>query len=227
MKWLGRLLGRSNLALDARESRRLAHWQAARRVDLNLPLSHARLVVVDVESSGLDLNRDRLISIGAVAIEGGRIVLADTLDVVLQQPSESSRDNILIHGIGAGAQLSGVRAADALLGFLEWVGNAPLLAFHADFDQGMVDKSLRATLGVRFNHEWADLARIAPAVCPEWASRCKSLDQWTAKFGISNFARHSALADALATAQLFQALRPRLESRRLTTFRALQSVCPR
>ncbi|MEY3200503.1 MAG: hypothetical protein RIR70_53 [Pseudomonadota bacterium] len=227
MTWLPHFLRRPRPALDAPQAARLAAWKASRRVDLTAPLSQSRLVVVDVESSGLDLHADRLISIGAVAIEGARIVLADSFDVVLRQDAASSRDNILIHGIGGSAQQSGMAPTAALLDFLEYVGSAPLLAFHAPFDQGMVDKALRDTLQLRFNHEWADLAPIARAACPQAPARFASLDDWTAHFCIDNIARHSALGDALASAQLFLALIPALRSKNLHTFRALQDLSRR
>jgi DNA polymerase-3 subunit epsilon len=49
---------------------------------------------------------------------------------------------------------------------------------------------------------WVDLAWLAPALLPERALSCKGLDAWLKAFGIANFKRHDALADAFATAQL-------------------------
>lgn len=223
MKWLKDLLGGGS-ALDEAQAARLAAWRGRARFKLDTPLADARLVVVDVESSGLDLNRDRLLAIGAVAIEGGRVVLADSLDIVLRQELASSHDNILIHGIGGQAQCAGKDRVEALLDFLDYLGASPLIAFHAAFDRGMIDKALRTNLGLRLDREWVDLAHIAPALHPDLANRCRTLDQWTAHFGIDNFARHSALADALATAQLLLALMPGLQRKNLGTFRALRDL---
>ena len=52
------------------------------------------------------------------------------------------------------------------------------------------------------DNAWLDLAAIAPVVFPEHARHARTLDDWTRLFGIPNHARHNALADALATAQL-------------------------
>ena len=61
---------------------------------------HQRWVVVDVETSGMDVTNDALISIGAVAIVDGRVVPGDSLEIVVKQATASSRENILVHGDG-------------------------------------------------------------------------------------------------------------------------------
>jgi DNA polymerase-3 subunit epsilon len=181
-------------------------------------------VVVDVESSGLNISRDHLIAIGAVAVVNGRVQLDDSLEIVLQQAQVSAKDNILIHGIGGTAQREGVAPADALLTFLEYLGKDPLIAFHVAFDESMISRALKAFLGLNFRHEWADLAYIAPALYPQLARSHRSLDDWMRLFQISNYARHNALADALSTAELLLALRQKLEARDAASLRGLKAL---
>lgn len=203
---------------------RLRAWQMCDATDLNVPFSAARLVVVDVETTGLDLNRDHLIAIGACALEGGKVTLADSFEVVLRQTQASSKDNILIHGISGEVQREGVAPVEALLAFLDFLGNSPLVAFHVTFDQTMIRRAMRTHLGLDFKHPWLDLAYVMPGLMPEYARRYRALDDWSAHFQIGNFARHSALADALATAQLFQCALPLAESKRCGTYRSLQDL---
>jgi DNA polymerase-3 subunit epsilon len=167
-------------------------------------VAHSRLVVVDVETSGLNLQHDKLISIGAVAVVNGRIALGDSYYVVLQQQSASEKGNILLHGIGTSEQLDGVPPADALLDFLEFLGKAPLIAFHVTFDETMIRRAMSEYLGFSFKHPWLDLAYVMPSLNPPLARKYHALDDWIGHFGIRNDVRHNALADALATAQLFQ-----------------------
>lgn len=208
MKLIDRLLRRAPAALlSEAEAARLAAWRQHSPVDVNCVLDRARLVVVDVESSGLDVKRDRLIAVGAVAVTGGRIDLADSLDIVLRQEEVSDRDNILVHGIGGQAQRAGVPPVQALLAFLDYLGPAPLVAFHVAFDAAMIGRAMRQYLGFRFEPFWVDLAYVAPALYPREARYRRTLDDWLERFGIGNYARHNALADALATAELMLALR--------------------
>src|SRR5574340_299207 len=166
MSWLGQLLG-TKPELTTQQAERLAAWQAKTTPRYDRPLGESRYVVVDVESSGLNVSRDRLIAIGAVAVARGTVQLSDSLEIVLQQQRISEKDNILIHGIGGTAQREGVPPADALLAFLEYLGKDPLVAFHVAFDEPMIRRAMKAFLGLDFRHAWVDLAYVAPALHPQ------------------------------------------------------------
>lgn len=215
---------RRNVTLDASAAGRLAAWQALPSLPLTAPFESGRYVVVDVESTGLDLNRDRLIAIGAVVVEGGKVVLRESFEIVLRQDKVSTKDNILIHGIGGEAQREGVAPVDGLLDFLEFLGKMPLVAFHVTFDQTMIRRALKDYLDLDFKHPWLDLAYVMPGLLPEYARRYRALDDWSGYFRISNYARHSALADALATAQLMLAALPLAKSKKSLTYKNLQDL---
>lgn len=221
-KLAGFLVGGAQL--DERQRQRLSAWQALPPVARNLPFDSARCVVVDVESSGLNLMEDRLISIGAVAVVGGKVALGDSFYAVLQQATVSDKPNILLHGIGGTAQAGGKPAADALLDFLEYLGRDPLVAFHVTFDQTMIGRAMRQYLGLNFRHRWSDLAYLMPALNPALAARHRSLDDWAGCFGIGNDARHNALADALVTAQLLQVCLSQCGGRNIADFAGLRDL---
>jgi DNA polymerase-3 subunit epsilon len=205
MKWLDRWL-RKRVALPDAAMARLAVWRALPEPDLDAVPLNGRCVVVDVESSGLDVRSDHLIAIGAIAVEHARIGIDSGFSVVLRQEVASDDANILVHRIGGSAQTGGIEPVEALLAFLDYIGKAPLVGYHAPFDEIMIANATRHYLGEPFRRTWIDLADLAPALCTEIAPKPKDLDGWTAAFGIANFARHNALADALATAQLHLAL---------------------
>jgi DNA polymerase-3 subunit epsilon len=223
MNWLHRFFG-GKPDLTPEQARRLAAWQALPSPRHDRELDESRYVVVDVESSGLNISRDRLIAIGAVAVANGRIRLDDSFEIVLQQARVSEKDNILIHGIGGTAQREGMPPADALLAFLEYLGKDPLVAFHVAFDESMISRAMKTFLGLNFRHAWADLAYVAPALHPQLARRYRTLDDWMGLFRISNYARHNALADALSTAELLLALRPGMEARDAASFAGLKGL---
>ncbi len=164
-----------------------------------------RWVVLDVETSGLDIDNDRLLSIGAVAIHGDRIVLADSFEIFIRAERASDRANVLVHGIGAEAQIGGIEPVPAMRAFLDFVGTAPLAAFHVSFDRGFLARAARAWVGLKLDNPWLDLAELAPALLPQ--VKAKALDDWLAYFDISVDQRHDAACDALATAMLLLRLR--------------------
>ncbi len=223
MHALGRWFGRRP-RLSEEERHRLDAWEALPRQALDVPLSETRCVVVDVETSGLNLMEDRLISIGAVAVANGKVELGDSFYVVLQQLAASGKKNILLHGITTTAQLEGEPPVDALLAFLDYLGKSPLIAFHVSFDETMIRRALREYLGISFRHPWLDLAYVMPGLNPPLARRCHALDDWVGQFGIRIDARHNALADALATAQLFQVAQAQAGKKRITDLAGLRDL---
>jgi DNA polymerase III subunit epsilon len=188
--------------LSPQQAERLASWRMLPEVERTVAFDCTRFVVVDVETTGLNLMTDTLISIGAVAVVNGRIALDDSFSVVLQQRESSRKENILIHGISGSEQREGVLPADALLAFLEYLGKSPLVAFHVAFDETMIKRALRQYLGISFKRPWLDLAYVLPALYPDLTRNHRALDDWSNHFDIRNDDRHNAVADALATAQL-------------------------
>jgi len=192
----------------------------ARRID---DPAAVRWVVVDVETSGFDPTSDRLIAVGGVAMHAnGHVLPGDSLEIVYRQKSASSKDNILVHGIGVDAQAKGADPAEATSAFLDFVGLCPILAFHAPFDRGFLARAVRIFVNQPFDNPWLDLAELAPALEP--AANAKALDEWLTRYGIAVSARHSAAADAFATALLAAKLLPEARRQGARDFNALQRL---
>ncbi|MFO3673355.1 3'-5' exonuclease [Pseudomonas protegens] len=165
-------------------------------------LREQRWVVVDVEATGLNLNRDQVLSIGAVVIEDGAIDFSQQFERTLQREGHKLSPSVLIHGLGPSAIAAGCDPVEALLDFMEFVGDSPLLAFHAPFDQHMLGRALKDSLGYRLQHSFLDVADMAPLLCPQAQIREAGLDDWVRWFNLQVVERHNAAADALATAEL-------------------------
>jgi DNA polymerase-3 subunit epsilon len=222
MNWLRRWLG-AGRRLEPAVAAAIERHAALPSPDRRAPLSGLRLVVADVETSGLDVSRDHLISIGAVAVRDGLIRFGDAFTVVLRQQAPSGRDNILLHGIDGTAQLGGQQPARALAAFLDYAGGSPLVGFNAGFDRIMIERAMRGALGYRPRWTWLDLAQIAPALLTEHAA-ASGLDDWLRAYGIDNAARHDALADACATAYLLLVVLARARARGLASCAELAAL---
>ena len=183
-----------------------------------------RWCVVDVETGGLNAQRDPLLAIGAVAIEHGRIALDASLEVGLTQLQSTAAANILIHGISGSEQRAGQVPHEALLSWLEFAQGAPLVAFHAAFDQTVLQRAVREQLGLSIAAPWFDAAVVAPLLFPDVAPHCRHLDDWLAHFGIAVYARHGALADAYATAELWLVLLQAAQRDEITTAQQLRRL---
>ncbi len=172
------------------------------------PVDETRWVMLDVETSGLDPTRDRLLAIAAIGLRvdwGGKTLnvdIGDSFEVVLQQDQVSNKDNILLHGIGVQQQRDGMAPALALGAFRSFVGQSPLLAFHAAFDQTMIARYARLHLSADLPNPWLDLDHLCAVTFERVKAR--ALDEWLIHFGIRCLVRHQAAADTLAECELLQ-----------------------
>lgn len=206
------------------ESRRLESLKAIKPPSPRTPLDNLRWVVVDVETGGLNPRVDPLLSIGAVEILHGHINLGSGCEVRLRQETATSHDNILVHGLTDSQQLSGLPAREALLEYAEFSQATPRVAFHAAFDRDALNTAFEKELGWQPYFKWLDAAVIAPLLFPQHAANCRHLDDWLETLHIANFSRHSAVADAAATAQLWLILLDAARRQRLFTLKDLENL---
>ena len=133
-------------------------------------LRDQRWVVLDLETTGLNLSKDRVLSIGAVVIEDGAIDFSQQFERTLQCAELKLGPSVLIHGLGPSAIAAGSDPAEALLEFMEFVGDSPVLAFHAPFDQHMLGRA-------RLNRISASSAVASASALALWRSKTSSLNQ--------------------------------------------------
>lgn len=194
--------------------RNLPIFDSVRRLFSGTKPESRRWIVLDVETSGLNPYSDRLLAIAAVALELSSdfsrisILIGDSYEAVLKQDLPSNRDNILIHHIGAQAQSDGRPAVEVLEEFRQWVDHCPLLAFHAPFDEAIINRAY-SLFGLKgLQNEWLDIEALARVTGVNPSLR--SLDDWLNHFRIQCIVRHQAAADTFATAELFMCLWPHI-----------------
>jgi DNA polymerase-3 subunit epsilon len=193
-----RRLPTSDLALAARHD-----WSRLTPIRGSAALDSVRYVMVDTETGGLDPKRDRLIAIGACAVAAGALRVGESFAALLRQEQPSAVANVLIHGIGHGAQAAGQPPAEALAAYLRFARRDTLVGYHAPFDLLVVQRAVRDALGIAYRPACLDLALLLPALEAQPDSARWELDRWLARFRLRAFERHNALADAAATGELF------------------------
>ena len=141
------------------------------------------------------------------------------MELVLWQPVASTPENILVHGISGDQQRSGVQPDEALRLFSAFAGADTLVAYHADFDRQFLERA-----GCRMSRaSWIDAAWLVPALLNGQSGNRQSLDAWCAACGITHAARHNAVSDAFATAELLLILLERAARKGIQTVGALQA----
>ena len=129
--------------LNVEQQQRLTQLPGATPLS-DCSLREQRWVVVDLETSGLNLNKDQVLSIGAVVIEDGAIDFSQQFERTLHRPAQKTNPSVLIHGLGPDALAAGSAPATALLELLEFIGDSPVLA-----TPGAAVQALERVLAVR------------------------------------------------------------------------------
>jgi DNA polymerase III subunit epsilon len=178
----------------------------------DLPWRQASWCAVDLELTGLNPRKDRIISIGAVPIEGGRVLLGKGLYTLVRTTKRSEVGALLVHKLRAPDLIDAPpidQALDALFGVL--AGRVPV--FHtAAVEQAFLSK-LFARRGVQLPAA-ADtevLGRLWRLRRAGSAPPSLALAKLSTELGIAPEVPHHALADALTTAQAFVALATHLD----------------
>ena len=169
-----------------------------------------RYVVFDCETTGLDYKSDRILSIGAVAIQHNEIIVNDYLEVFLHQEVFKA-ETVPIHGILREGKEEKIVEAEAVIRFLEFVKDATLVGHHVDFDIEMINQSLaRLDLGKLKNQSMdTDIMYQKLKYLPY--EQHTSLDELCTIYKIKKSDRHTASGDAFITALLFLKLKRKLE----------------
>lgn len=188
MNWLARLIsGRSEPgALDGAVRQSIREWKELPEVDLGRPHFETRYTVVNTEASGLNLDHDTLLSVGAIVVDEGLIVPAESYYAELAPDP-----------------------AVTLANLLSFAGKGPLVVFSAAFNRTMLERAFETHLGFTPDLTWIDLYVLLPAVFGERIDHGARLADWMGSFDIETFQRHHALGDAWVIAQLLLAVQAR------------------
>jgi DNA polymerase-3 subunit epsilon len=137
------------------------------------------------------------------------ITPGDSFEIVIKPNTPvDDEDNILIHGIGMQRQELGVPGPQALTLLRDYLQDCPLLAFHAWFDQTLLERHYQSELGTQLPNPWLDIEKLCAVMQPN--TQAQDLDQWLAHFNIVCAARHEAASDAFAEAEVLQRIWPLL-----------------
>ena len=161
-------------------------------------------VIVDLETTGLNAKRDKIIEIGAVRIrENGERALFQTLIDPGIPLTETITD---LTGITDEMLFGQPLIEEVIDDFIDFMGDAVPLAHNASFDGAF----LEPYTGIP-KEEWLDTISLCKMAFPMLESY--ALVNLVEYFGIETSAHHRALADAEATADLFELIERDLKKR--------------
>jgi DNA polymerase-3 subunit epsilon len=175
---------------------------------------------LDFEATGLDFDRDRIISFGVVPVDDGRIELGRAVyELVDPGDVELSPESVTVHGLRP-VDVRGTNQADAARRALdEALAGRYLITWYAIVEATFLAK-LFATKAKPWLKRCIDVRVLVARLLGPNAGRM-TLEQAAERFGVPVASPHHALDDALVTAQLFLVTTAKLEADGVRTARDL------
>lgn len=187
------------------------------------PLIGLDVVVLDTETTGLDIRKDRVVQVGALRMEGIEIH-ADRrferlVDPGIPIPDISRR----VHGLGDEDVRGAAGFAEVGPALLDFIGDAVVVGHSIHFDLAILRHEADRH-GIAWREPRAlDVALMVAGLDREMIDT--SLDSLALGLGIPIEGRHTAIGDALATARIYSALSPRLLANGIRTLAEAENLC--
>lgn len=183
-------------------------------------LSDLCFVVFDTETTGLLPHKDEIVQIGAVRVIKGRIVEGERLDMLVDPgipiPAASTKVHKVSDHMVQGAPDIGIAGRE----FHQFARDAVIVAHNAPFDMAFLRRHANR-MNVEWDHPILDTVLLSAVLFG--ASETHTLDALCDRLDVTipQALRHTALGDAVATAETLVKMLPMLEAREMTTFGAV------
>jgi len=178
-------------------------------------LAELTYTVFDTETTGLEPSAgDEIIQIGATRIVAAKLRLEDAFEQLVNPQRSIPAVGIAIHGIEP-AMVEHAPTIDAVLpSFHAYALDTVLVAHNAAFDMRFLELKRERT-GVAFEQPVLDTLLLSAVVHP--AQESHRLEAIAERLGVTVLGRHTALGDAMVTAEVFLKLIPLLAERGIHT----------
>ena len=193
----------------------LSRWWLRRRhrggewAALLQPPPAGEWVSLDLETTGMDPARDHILSLAAVPVRDGRVLLSERFERRIHTARSFGIDSIRHHHITPDEAAGGLSVTPAVRAFLHWLGSRRLLGYNLGFDLDMLCPHVRTATGFALPNPCIDLAdEVARQQRRQRPNAPVNLDfaHIAASLGVPTLQRHSAVGDAATVGLCWLAL---------------------
>lgn len=186
------------------------------------PLIALPIVVLDLETTGLDVRNDRIVQLAAIGMHGDRfekkLPLEKLVNPGVSIPASSSK----IHGIVDNDVATAPHFSDIADELKQTLAEHVIIGHNIGFDIAVLRHEY-ARAGIAWHEPAAiDVGQLLGALLPSLPDL--GLETVTSYLGVSIQHRHSAMGDCSATAEAWAKLFPILRDKEIRTLGELQSL---
>jgi len=181
----------------------------------DVPLDKLIYVVFDTETTGLHPSEgDEIIQLGAIRVVNGQMLYHEAIDQLIDPLRPVPKTSVEIHGIQP-ELLPGQPTIDRVLPhFHKFAENSVLVAHNAAFDMRFLQLKEEST-GIRFDNPVLDTLLLSSIIHPNQDNH--SLEGLAERLNVTIVGRHTALGDAIVTAEVLLKMLPLLKANGIAT----------
>ncbi|MEZ0537314.1 PolC-type DNA polymerase III [Caldicellulosiruptoraceae bacterium PP1] len=165
-------------------------------------------VVFDVETTGFDAHKDKIIEIGAVKVKNNQIV--DKFSTFINPNMKLPKKIIELTSIDDNMLVDAPQIEEVIVNFFEFCKDSILVAHNAQFDIGFIKQAFIQN-NLKFDFTFIDTLELSRRLLKELNSH--KLNKVAQHLNIELISHHRAVDDAQATANIFIEFVNRLKSK--------------
>lgn len=215
--FLAGLLGKNHIRqqlLKKTQSSVMKEFLSGKFPDKKSLISDVQIISIDVETTGLDIRKDNIVSIGTVDINDMNIGLGSSTHQIITQEKDLNEESVIIHNIRDSDVRCG-RSIDVVLPeILTLLRGKVMLAHNASIEIGFLNRLCQQYYETDFVMPVIDTLQLAiksfKIQNKVYQNKELRLFNLRKNYNMPAYKAHNAQMDAIATAELFLAMVSRL-----------------
>ncbi len=177
-------------------------------------------IVLDVETTGLDYTKERMVEFAAIRLENGK--MKDRFETLINPQQHIRKSSIAVHGITEDDVKDAPTETEVMPKILAFIGDYPIVAHNAIFDYSFINEASIRTTGNPINNTRIDSQMMFKEVFPDIES-C-GLESLMIKFNVDFSTRHRAMADTEGLAKAYPELKKLYEKKYAWQIQQLENI---
>jgi DNA polymerase-3 subunit epsilon len=209
LKWWSSTAWYRNYLLRKSKNEVLTAYLKTPLPDPGLPVMGAEYLALDFETTGLNPEKDAILSAGYTTIRNGRVILRESGHFLVRVDVPLPASSVVIHQITDDAMKQGVPLSEVVEHLLEHMQGKVLLVHYAAIERGFLNTACRKLYGIRPPMRIVDTLEIEKRLIVRRqqgiAKGQLRLFNLRRQYNLPRYRAHNAMEDALSTAELFLA----------------------
>jgi len=177
-------------------------------------------IVLDIETTGLDYKREKILEFAAVKLENGIIV--DEYETLINPQQEIKQSSINIHHITPDMVENSPTIDEVMPKILDFIEDYPIIGHNVVFDYSFLNRASEELYSKSVENQRIDTYQMYKEVFPDDPSH--GLESLMNRYKIDFPLRHRAMADTKGLAQVYPTIQKLYDKKRHWQLAQLKNV---